>query len=159
MRYLFLSALFILVPLGASPLPRMDDHHGQGKEERKEEKRERKEHRKGWKNEDQGRWHHFHERDEDNQDDRDWDFEHPRHRHIAPPWMDNYWRPEERHYAALIPGDPSRVYILVGNRWVLRRVRDSRFRPDVEGAWQLPDAPAPAPLPRLGLHLKIVLFD
>jgi hypothetical protein len=65
----------------------------------------------------------------------------------------------DRHYVALVPNDPSRVYVFLDGRWVLRRVRDSRWRVDIEGAYQLPAVPPPVPPPSLGLNLHIVLFD
>jgi hypothetical protein len=81
----------------------------------------------------------------------------PRH-YRAPGWMEGYWRPGERRYVALVPGDPSRMYVFLGNRWVLREVRDRRARLDLEGAFALPVAPPPIP-PPAGLSLHIVLFD
>lgn len=116
-----------------------------------------KEEEKYWKHERKWEKHRYHE---DRDDDRDWDFDHPRHRHPAPPWMASWWRPGENHYCALVPGDPSRVYIFLDGRWVLRRVYDPRFRADISGAFSLPLAPPPVPPPsHLGLNLHIVLFN
>lgn len=78
---------------------------------------------------------------------------------ISPPWMGGWWGPRERHYCALIPGDPSRVYVFIGGRWVLRRITDPRFRADLDGAFSLPVVPPPVPPPHLGLDFHIVLFD
>ena len=159
MRNLLLSALIVLAPLGAAPAPERDHDHKPGKEQRQEDKWERKEHRKAEKEAHKSVWHGFHERHDQRGDHQYWNFGRPRHRHIAPMWMNNYWRPQERHYVALVPGDYSRAYFFVGNRWVLRSVRDPRFRLDLMGAWDLPTAQPPGPLPGLSLGLKIVLFD
>lgn len=159
MRILLLSALILLTPLGAAPALGMDPDHKPGKEQRQEEKWERKAHRKAEKAARKSVWHGLHERDDQRKDHQDWDFGRPRHRHPAPNWMNNYWRPQERHYAALVPGDYTRAYFYVGNRWVLRSVRDPSFRLDLMGAWDLPSAQPPGPLPGLGIGLKIVLFD
>ena len=83
---------------------------------------------------------------------------HPR-RYLAPPWMVGYWRPQERRYVALVPGDPSRCYVFVEGRWVLRRIQDPRARLDLEGAFHLPVAPPPMPPPRIGVDLHVVLFN
>jgi len=103
--------------------------------------------------------HQYHEREEDRQDDhRGWDFEHPRHRHLAPDWMNAFWRPGQRRYCALVPGDPSRIYILMGGRWRLRRVEPA-VRMDLDGAFALPEATPPLAPPHLKVQLKVVLFD
>ena len=74
--------------------------------------------------------------------------------------MNGYWRQgESRRYVALIPGDPSRMYVFLDGRWVLRLVRDPRARLDLEGAFRLPMAPPPIAPPRGGLDLHIVLFQ
>jgi hypothetical protein len=58
------------------------------------------------------------------------------------------------------PGDPSRVYVFLDGRWILRRVYDPRFRADISGALSLPMAPPPVPLPpHLGVDLHVVLFN
>ncbi|HEX9081671.1 MAG TPA: hypothetical protein VF768_05285 [Holophagaceae bacterium] len=81
-------------------------------------------------------------------------------RYLAPPWMAGYWRPHERRYVALIPGDPSRCYVFVDGRWLLRRIEDPDARLDLEAAFGLPLAPPPVPPPQvgLGINLHIVLF-
>lgn len=145
MRTLLLTALCLLIPMGSAQAINLDQKRG--KQEEKQAKKDAKEDRKEAK-----RWDKE-DRKEAKEDDKF------RRRHAAPQWMDGYWRPQERHYVALVPGDPSRIYLFVGNRWVRRSVRDPGFRRDVQGAWELPSAPPPAPLPRLGLDLKIVLFD
>ena len=66
---------------------------------------------------------------------------------------------EDRRYVALVPGDPSRMYVFLEGRWVLRQVRDPRARLDLEGAFQLPMAPPPVAPPRLGVNLHVVLFN
>ena len=118
---------------------RDDDHQWRG-----DERRDRKEEDKYWKHE--RKWEKHNYRDGD--------------RRPAPPWMNTWWRPGESRYCAVVPGDPSRVYVLVGGRWVLRHVYDPRFRADVSGAFDLPVAPPPpVPLPNLGLDLHVVLFN
>ncbi len=146
----------------ASALVDDDDRHGgkhRDKEERKEWKhrdREERDEDEYWKHERKWEKHRFH----DHEDDRDWDFDHPRHRHPTPPWMNSWWRPDERHYCAVDPRDPSRVFVFMGGRWVQRRVYDPRFRADITGAFDLPIAPPPVPLPpNLGIDLHVVLFN
>jgi hypothetical protein len=75
--------------------------------------------------------------------------------------MAGYWRPRERRYVALIPGDPSRCYVFVEGRWVLRRITDPQARIDIEGAFGLPLAPPPVPPPHVGvgINLHVVLFN
>jgi hypothetical protein len=82
-----------------------------------------------------------------------------RHRHSCPPWMAPWWRPREKRYVAFIPGDPSRVYVYLDGRWMLRRITDPTWRVDLEGAYRLPAAPPPVAPPRLGIDLHVVLFD
>ncbi len=128
------------------------------KEDQKEERRYWKEHdkheRKYWKErEREGREHQGHRYEDDRDHDRG-------RRHIAPPWMNSYWRQgESRRYVALVPGDPSRMYVFLDGRWVLRQVRDPRARLDLEGAFRLPMAPPPIAPPRIGLDLHVVLFN
>ena len=128
------------------------------KEDQKEERRYWKEHdkheRKYWKErEREGREHQGHRYEDDRDHDRG-------RRHIAPPWMNSYWRSgETRRYVALVPGDPSRMYVFLDGRWVLRQVRDYRARLDLEGAFRLPTAPPPIAPPRIGLDLHVVLFN
>ncbi|MCE1204324.1 MAG: hypothetical protein LWW79_06925 [Holophagaceae bacterium] len=149
--------------LAASALPALalPDRHDD-KERRREWKEEQKEDRRYWKEHDRREreyWkerkgdHHAHRYDEDRDHDRD-------RRHVAPPWMNGYWRAgETRRYVALVPGDPSRMYVFLDGRWVLRRVRDPRARLDLEGAFRLPMAPPPIAPPRIGLDLHVVLFN
>jgi len=126
-----------------------DDRHGRGRKGqerrwREDARRDRREENNYWKHERKWRKHEYHQGD----------------RRPAPPWMNTWWRPGERRYCAVVPGDPSRVYVFVGGRWVLRHVYDPRFRADVSGAFGLPAAPPPpVPLPRVGLNLHIVLFN
>ncbi len=159
--WMFLHAACLtlaLTPAAVPPDPRPapwtddDEDRGRGKSKHKWDKDERK-----WEKEER-KWvrHRFHE---EHEDDQGWDWEHPRHRHPCPPWMAGYWRPRDRHYVALVPGDSSRIYVLVGGRWVLKRVWDPNFRLDIEGAYALPMAPPPVPLPPVGLSLHLVLLD
>lgn len=141
---------------------RLDRPDREDRERRQEWKEERKEDRRYWKEHDQrekrywqereGRDHRPHRYDEDDHDRG--------RRHAAPPWMDGYWRSgETRRYVALVPGDPSRMYVFLDGRWVLRQVRDPRARLDLEGAFRLPLAPPPIAPPRIGLDLHVVLFN
>ena len=158
LRPLLTACLIAATTLPALALP---DRH-EDKERRREWKEERKEDRRYWKEHDrrereywkeQKRDHHAHRYDEDRDHDRG-------RRHIAPPWMNSYWRQgESRRYVALVPGDPSRMYVFLDGRWVLRQVRDPRARVDLEGAFRLPMAPPPIAPPRIGLDLHVVLFN
>lgn len=167
-----LSLLLLITPVtlpqppAAAPLVDRDD-----KWERRQEKAREKEERRHWKareKEEKRYWkmrrkearHHYHDRDEDRDDHRDWDHARPRHRHACPPWMTGYWRPGQKRYVALVPNDPSRIYVFLDGRWALRRLTDPRAHADLSGALRLPLAPPPVPLPRLpGLDLHVVLFD
>lgn len=158
-----LIATFALAALPAAARP--DDDH-RDRHDRREEHNDReywkerdKDERKYWKERDKEARKHERHRYED--DDRDDDRDHDRgRRHLAPPWMNGYWRSgEQRRYVALVPGDPSRMYVFLDGRWVLRQVRDPRARLDLEGAFRLPMAPPPIPPPRLGLDLHVVLFN
>ena len=153
--------LMLCLTLPAHAAPDRDKH---GRDERREDDREDdkywkkrdKEERKYWKEREKEARKHERHRYYEHEDD------HRRGaRPIAPPWMQGYWRSgESRRYVALVPGDPSRVYVYLDGRWVLRRVTDPRARLDLEGAFRLPVGPPPpvAP-PRLGLDLHIVLFN
>jgi hypothetical protein len=157
-RPLLTACLIAATALPALALP---DRHDD-KERRREWKEEQKEDRRYWKEHDRRErdyWkerrgdHHAHRYDEDRDHDRG-------RRHVAPPWMNGYWRAgETRRYVALVPGDPSRMYVFLDGRWVLRRIRDPRARLDLEGAFRLPMAPPPIAPPRIGLDLHVVLFN
>jgi len=157
-RPLLTTCLIAATALPALALP---DRHDD-KERRREWKEEQKEDRRYWKEHDRREreyWkerkgdHHAHRYDEGRDHDRG-------RRHVAPPWMNGYWRSgETRRYLALVPGDPSRMYVFLDGRWVLRRVRDPRARLDLEGAFRLPMAPPPIAPPRIGLDLHVVLFN
>ena len=169
----FLVATTALTALPGLADPRHDDQK-EDKWEKKENKRERKaykdeqkEDRRYWKDQDKAEKKHWKEQEKEGRehrahrydDDDDRDDEHGR-RSMAPPWMNSYWRSgETRRYVALVPGDPSRVYVFLDGRWVLRQVRDSRARLDLEGAFRLPMAPPPIAPPRIGLDLHVVLFN
>ena len=129
---------------------RDDDHQGHGD---KEWKHARKEQEKEWR-----KWAKHH--DDDERGDRDWDFDHPRHQHLAPPWMDPWWGARRGpRYVAVVPNDPTRCYVFLDGRWVLRRVRDVGFQADIDDVMRLPAAPPPIPLPHIGLDLHVVLFN
>lgn len=131
-----------------------DDDQGHGKHGDKAWKHERKEREKEWR-----KWAKHHDEDEQGED-RDWDFHHPRHEHRCPPWMAPWWGARQGpRYVAVVPNDPSRCYVLLDGRWVLRRVRDVGFQADLGDVMRFPAAPPPVPLPRVGLDLHIVLFN
>lgn len=160
-RRLLSAALMATFTLAALPVSaRHDDDRRERREDREDRKywKERdKAERKYWKEREKEARKHERHRYED--DDRDHDRGHGR-RHLAPPWMNGYWRSgEQRRYVALVPGDPSRMYVFLDGRWVLRQVRDPRARLDLEGAFRLPVAPPPIAPPRIGLDLHVVLFN
>ena len=135
-----------------------DDDHGHGHKDRKGWDRDRRREDDYWKHHDKWEKHNFHHDRDD--DDRDWDFDHPRHEHPTPPWMNPWWGANDRHYCAVVPGDPSQIFVLIGNRWERHSIYDPRFRADISGAFDLPAAPPPpVPLPHVGLNLHIVLFN
>lgn len=158
----FIAALALLaLPGTARPGDDRKDRH-----ERNEDRREDREDRKYWKEHDKAERKFWKERGKDarKQDRHRYEYdEHDRdrgRRYRAPAWMDGYWRPgDQRRYVALVPGDPSRIYVFLEGRWILRQVRDPRARLDLEGAFRLPMAPPPVAPPRLGLDLHVVLFD
>lgn len=145
------------LPVAASPdRPEEREHRREWKEEQKEDRRYWKEHdqreKRYWQEQHrEGRGHNPHRYEEERGHGG---------RHLAPPWMNGYWRAEERRrYVALVPGDPTRMYVFLDGRWVLRQVRDPRARLDLEGAFRLPMAPPPIAPPRIGLDLHVVLFN
>lgn len=166
-----LSLLLLITP-GAPPPPALAAplvDRGEREERRREKDRDRedrrywkareKEEKRYWKERQREERHHFHDRAEHREDHRDWDHNRPRHRHTCPPWMSGYWRPGQKRYVALVPGDPTRIYVCVDGRWILRRLTEPRAHVDLEGAFRLPLAPPPVPLPKGLLNLHVVLFD
>ncbi len=173
-----LIAVLVAGSLAAYPDPPRDKEHRkewqedrkddrrEWKEDRKDERRERKEDRKearrDWREQDRREREYWREREgRRHQAHRYFEEGHDRGRRpIAPPWMSGYWRQgETRRYVALVPGDPSRMYVFLDGRWVLRQVTDPRARIDLEGAFRLPLAPPPIAPPRIGLDLHVVLFN
>lgn len=159
--------LLSLALVASTTLPALahPDRH-EDKDRRKEWKQEQKEDRKYWKEQEKHERKYWKEREKEGREYRahryeNEDRDHDRgRRHAAPPWMNSYWRSgEERRYVAMVPGDPSRIYVFLDGRWVLRQVRDPRARLDLEGAFRLPMAPPPIPPPRIGLNLHVVLFN
>lgn len=147
-----------LIAAAALPALALPDRHDD-KERRREWKEERKEDRRTWKEHDRREREYWKERKSDHHAHR-YDDDRGHGRHVAPPWMNGYWRSgETRRYVALVPGDPSRMYVFLDGRWVLRRVRDPRARIDLEGAFHLPVAPPPIAPPRIGVDLHVVLFN
>ena len=168
-RTLLTTCLIAATSLPALALP---DRH-EDKDRRREWKEDDKEDRRYWKERDQHERKYWKEREKEGREDRTHSYfddddrdrgrdrGHDRGRRtIAPPWMNSYWRAgETQRYVALVPGDPSRMYVFLEGRWVLRQVRDPRARLDLEGAFRLPMAPPPIAPPGLGLNLHIVLFN
>jgi hypothetical protein len=159
---LIATTAWTALPASARP----DDERREGRERRKEWKEEDKADRRYWKERDKHERQYWKEREREGREHRahrydDEDRGHDRgRRQVAPPWMNGYWRPgDQRRYVALVPGDPSRMYVFLEGRWVLRQVRDPRARLDLEGAFHLPMAPPPIAPPRLGLDLHVVLFN
>jgi hypothetical protein len=160
-RILLSACLIAATALPALALPDRED-----KERRKEWKQEDKEDRRYWKEHDKHERKYWKERERESRGrhqphryDDDQDHDRGRH-HAPPPWMNGYWRSgETRRYVALVPGDPSRMYVFLDGRWVLRQVRDPRARLDLEGAFRLPVAPPPIAPPRIGVDLHVVLFN
>jgi hypothetical protein len=155
-----LTALALMALPGSA---RPDDDRRGG---RREDRREDREDRKYWKERDKAERKYWKEREKEARKHERHRYEYDEHdrargRHYRPPvWMEGYWRPgDTRRYVALVPGDPSRMYVFLDGRWVLRRVRDPRARLDLEGAFRLPVAPPPVAPPRLGLDLHVVLFN
>ena len=170
-KHWMVPALLLLgLALGTPAQARPDDddrrgRHGDRHEDRDDDRRDHDD-RKYWRERDREDRKYWRERD---REDRKYERHHYYRddddrrrgvRPLAPPWMAGYWRPQERHYMALIPGDPSRCYVFVDGRWLLRRITDPRARLDIEGAFRLPVGPPPpiAP-PRIGLDLHVVLFN
>ena len=164
-----LIAIFALAALPAAARPN-DDHRDRREERGDRGDRGDREDRKYWKERDKDERKYWKERDkearkyerhhyEDDEGDHDRGDDRGR-RHLAPPWMNGYWRADDqRRYVALVPGDPSRMYVFLDGRWVLRQIRDPRARLDLEGAFRLPVAPPPIAPPRIGLNLHVVLFN
>jgi len=154
-----MAAALVTLPALAQP-----DRH-EDREHRKEWKEDAKEDRRYWKEHDRRERDYWKERETREHrahryfEEEDRGHEHGR-RQLAPPWMNGYWHSgETRRYVALVPGDPSRMYVFLDGRWVLRQVRDPRARLDLEGAFRLPMAPPPIAPPRIGLDLHVVLFN
>lgn len=160
-----LLALLALASLAASARS-ADDRRERRQEERRrearhrEERREDREDRKYWRERDKAERKYWKEREKEARKHERHRYEGPDHRRMPPPWMNGYWRADDhRRYVALVPGDPSRIYVFLDGRWVLRQIRDPRARLDLEGAFHLPVAPPPVAPPRLGVNLHIVLFN
>lgn len=163
----FLAATFMLGAVSAFARP---DDERRGRREDRDEDHDRREDRKYWRERDKEERKYWKERDKEarnyerhryeDDDDEDEDHGRDRRHYRAPAWMEGYWRPgDDRHYVALVPGDPSRCYVFLEGHWVLRQIRDPRARLDIEGAFALPVAPPPVAPPRLGLNLHVVLFN
>jgi hypothetical protein len=166
-RRLMTLALLATVAMASLPATARPDDERRGRHGDRDDRRDDREDRKYWKERDKEERKYWKERDKEARkyerhrydDDRDHDRDRPR-RYRAPGWMDGYWRPgDDRRYVALVPGDPSRCYVFIEGRWVLRQIRDPRARLDLEGAFRLPVAPPPVAPPRLGVDLHVVLFN
>jgi hypothetical protein len=162
MRRLLSAGLIAATAFAALPATARPDDRREERRERREDREDRKywrDHdkaeRKYWKEREKEARKHERHRYEDGDHDRGHG-----HHYRPPVWMEGYWRPgESRRYVALVPGDPSRMYVFLDGRWVLRQVRDPRARMDLEGAFRLPMAPPPVAPPRIGLDLHVVLFN
>jgi hypothetical protein len=166
MRHLS-TAFLIATTLASLPILADQDRRDDRRDDR-EARNERRDHdredRRYWKEHDDRERNYWREREGREHRVHSYYMEEERgrehRRQVAPPWMDNYWRSgETRRYVALVPGDPSRMYVFLDGRWVLRQVRDPRARLDLEGAFRLPLAPPPIAPPRIGLDLHVVLFN
>lgn len=168
-RTLLASSLIALATLSAAASPdrpdrdyRRDERRDERRDDRREDRRDDREDRRHWKEHDKAERKYWKERDKEARKYERHRYEDDRRHghHVPPPWMNGYWRPEEhRRYVALVPGDPSRMYVFLEGRWVLRQVRDPRARLDLEGAFRLPVAPPPVAPPRIGVDLHVVLFN
>lgn len=168
-RTLLTCSLIALTALPACASPdrpdrdhRRDERQDERRDERREDRRDDREDRRHWKEHDKAERKYWKERDKEARkyERHRYDDDRGHGRHLPPPWMNGYWRPgEQRRYVALVPGDPSRMYVFLDGRWVLRQVRDPRARLDLEGAFRLPMAPPPVAPPRIGLDLHVVLFN
>lgn len=164
------AALLAAFALSTLPATARTDDERRGRHGDQDGRREDREDRKYWKERDKAERKYWKERDKEarkyerhryeRDDDRGEDRDRRHRRYRAPVWMDGYWRPgDDRRYVALVPGDPSRCYVFIEGRWVLRQIRDPRARVDLEGAFRLPVAPPPVAPPRLGVDLHVVLFN
>ena len=157
-------AALLVTACTLTPLPALARPDRPENRERREEWRDQKEDRRAWKQHDKQEQKYWKEREKEGREHRAHrylDEGHDRGRRpVAPPWMNSYWRAGEgRRYVALVPGDPSRMYVFLEGRWILRQIRDPRARLDLEGAFRLPMAAPPVPPPHLGLNLHVVLFN
>ncbi len=68
-------------------------------------------------------------------------------------------RVPERPYVAIDPLHRDRAYFLIDGQWVLRKGFTASIQAEIGDALQLPAAPPPVPLPRIGVDLHVVLFN
>lgn len=88
------------------------------------------------------------------------------HPHGLPPGLAKKLGPTRptRLYVALDPRWDDRAWFLLNERWVLRSLPEASLRREVRalldfGPLPAPPLPPPIPLPRLGVELRLWLFD
>jgi len=64
-----------------------------------------------------------------------------------------------RPYIAFDPRHEDRAWFLIDGRWVLHEGLPPEVRLEVRNAVRLPVAPPPVPLPKVGVDLRVVLFN
>lgn len=64
-------------------------------------------------------------------------------------------------YVAFDPRYDDRAWFLIGNEWVERTGFETSIRAEVRASLTLPPPPAPPPipLPKVGVELRVVLFE
>lgn len=65
----------------------------------------------------------------------------------------------ERPYVAVDPRHPDRAYFLLNGKWVLKQGFSLDLQAEIKGVLNLPLAPPPVPLPKIGVDLHVVLFN
>lgn len=68
-------------------------------------------------------------------------------------------RMPERPYIAFDPRYDDRAWFLIDGRWVLREGLTGSLRLEIRDSLRLPVAPPPVPLPKVGVDLRVVLFN
>ena len=68
-------------------------------------------------------------------------------------------RRPERPYIAFGPRYDDRAWFLIDGRWELREGLTGALRMEIRDSLRLPVAPPPVPLPKVGVDLRVVLFN
>lgn len=68
-------------------------------------------------------------------------------------------RMPERPYIAFDPRYDDRAWFLIDGHWVLKEGLTGSLRLEVRDSLRLPIAPPPVPLPKVGVDLRVVLFN